>query len=119
MVLVVSEVSVSGEQVSGMRVASSLGWPMLLFVLVLFFFFLFGTVGTRPVMTQSCHAPPSYISARTGWVERVAGVRVTSRSPNPLSCKSWESGDDGADGVECVVGDDDRERVVITVVGRY
>ena len=71
------------------------------------------------MMMQSCHVPPSYISARTGWVERVVGVRVTSRSPNPFSCKSWESGDDGADGVECVVGDDDRERVVITVVGRY
>ena len=66
-------------------------------------------------MTQSCHVPPSYISARTGWVERLVGVKVTRRSPNPLSCKSWESGDDGAGGV----GDDDRERVVIAVVGRY
>ena len=61
--------------------------------------------------------PPSYISARTGWVERLVGVKVTRRSPNPLSCKSWESGDDGTDGEgEGVVGDDDRERLVITAV---
>ena len=71
------------------------------------------------MMMQSCHVPPSYISARTGWVERLVGVKVTRRSPNPLSCKSWESGDDGADGVECVVGDDDREKVVIAIVGWY
>ena len=75
----VSEVSVSGKEVSGMRVASSLGWP------VVFFFFLFGSGGTRSVMMQSCHVPPSYISARIGLVDRVLGVRVISRSPNPLS----------------------------------
>ena len=115
MVLVVSEVSVSGEEVSGMRVAWSLGWPMLLVFVLAFFFLLFGTGGTRPVITQSCHVPPSYISARTGWVDRVVGVRVTSRSPNPLSCKSWESGDDGDVGVD-EVGDDERERVVTIVV---
>ena len=67
-------------------------------------------------MMQSCHVPPSYISAMTGWVDRVTGVRVASRSPNPLSCKSCESGDDGVD----EVGDDERERVVtVTVVGWY
>ena len=46
-------------------------------------------------------------------------MRVTSRSPNPLSCKSWESGDDGDVGVD-EVGDDERERVVtVVVVGWY
>ena len=42
-------------------------------------------------------------------------MRVTSRSPNPFSCKSWESGDVGVD----EVGDDERERVVMVVVAGW
>ena len=46
-------------------------------------------------------------------------MRVTSRSPNPFSCKSWESGDGEGDVGVDEVGDDERERVVMVVVAGW